>query len=74
MTVKKNIQNIRNRMNNRENYYYTDLLKYAMLVIIAKKDALDFLCHRKKKKKKLNKSKTVYQRKKRKIRMCSKHT
>lgn len=52
MTVKKNIQNIRNRMNNRENYYYTDLLKYAMFVIIAKKDALDFLCHRKKKKKK----------------------
>lgn len=48
MTVKKNIQNIRNRMNNRENYYYTDLLKYAILVIIAKKDALDFLCHRKK--------------------------
>lgn len=35
-------------MNNRENYYYTDLLKYAILVILAKKDALDFLCHRKK--------------------------
>lgn len=28
--------------------HYTDLLKYAILVILSKKDALAFLCHMKK--------------------------